>query len=175
MSNKSQIVRIISLSTFYLYLFLVHLLIGDFNDDEKTIVTNKILAFRTITMLLAQLQLKRPPYSEEGMAWEVQRLGSISDRDARQGVRICDALTHLASRQRDIIAVATTSNTQATSSESGCDDRIYPFAKNPCRDDDPPTDGDPIITYPKIISAMKPEDMGSQMLNDYIENLDGRL
>ena len=76
MSNKSQIVRIISLSTFYLYLFLVHLLIGDFNNDEKTIVTNKILAFDTITMLLAQLQPKRPhpPYSEEGMAWEVQRL-----------------------------------------------------------------------------------------------------
>jgi hypothetical protein len=123
------------------------------------IIPQNILAFRTITMLLARIQPKRQPYHNKDREDQALR----GDPEVRQHVRISDALTHLASADFDIIAVATSKFTSS--------DRVFLFAKNPRRDD-PLTD--PIVTYPNIISATQPEDIGSQMLNDYIENLDGR-
>jgi hypothetical protein len=148
-------------------------------------IPRNILAFRTITMMLAKLQPKQS-FITEGDAYEVSA-------GARREVRIFNALAHLATIDNDVVALTTKYTSDGITvlacvsipedppkkppQPEGFIDQIISFVlmKNPCKDDpSTSTVTDPIVTYPNIISATQPEDMGSQTLNDYIENLDGR-
>lgn len=151
--------------------------------DPSSIPRN-ILAFRTITTMLAKLQPNQPEFSPS--------TSGVSDvsSDVRRGVRISDALAHLAIVDHEVVAVTTQYTSEgmnvvacASISEdptekppqtdsNGLLEHIIGliFVKNP-RKDDPPVD--PVVTYPIIISPTQPEDMGSQTLHDYIHNLDG--
>lgn len=145
-------------------------------------VPRNILAFRTITMMLANLQPKQT------------LAGSSPSRDvlsaeARREVRISDAFAHLAIVNNEVVALTTAYSSDsmtvvacASIPEDPLEKQPEPkperyvkqcykflFTKNPSRDD-PPTDA---VTYPTIISTTQPEDMGSQTLLDYIRELDG--
>jgi hypothetical protein len=157
------------------------------SHDQSSIPRN-ILAFRTITMMLAMLQPNQST-SPEGDAYLASDTDRLSD-SARQEVRISDALAHLAIIDHEVVALATEHTTEKMTviacaiipevpSENppqtqpeGYMGRIlsFVFMKNP-REDDPPTE--PVVTYPKIISASPPKDMGSGTLHDYIQKLDG--
>jgi hypothetical protein len=153
-------------------------------SDISSIPRN-ILAFRTITMMLSKLQ-PRQTSSPDSDAFEHQVTA-----EARREVRISDALAHLAIVEHEVIALATeftpdgftvvacASGTPEVPPElekqpkpESYADQIYGFlfTKNPRRDDPP---ANPVVTYPNIISAMPPDDMGSQTLGDYIQKLDG--
>ena len=150
-------------------------------------IPRNILAFRTITMMLAKIQPMQS-FITKGDAYEVSA-------GTRREVRISNALACLATIDNDVVALTTKYTSDGITvlacvsipedlpknlkppQPEGYIDQIISFVltKNPCKDDpSTSTMTNPIVTYPKIISAMKPEDMGSQTLNDYIENLDGR-
>jgi hypothetical protein len=144
-----------------------------------------ILAFRTITTMLAKLQ---PTQTLAGPSPSRDALSS----QARRDVRISDAFAHLAIANNEVVALATeyspdsmTVMACASSPEDPLEKQLKPelggrsyidstirfiFTKNPRRDD-PPTD--PVVTYPNIISTTQPEDIGSRTLREYIDILDG--
>jgi hypothetical protein len=137
-------------------------------------------------MMLSKLQPKQSSNPDSHCDTFVSRL----EPKFRREVRISDAMAHLAIINNEVIALATeysedemtvmacTSTPEdppelAKQPESmSYVDQIksYLFMKNPRRDD-PPTD--PVVTHPTIISAMPPEDMGSQTLPEYIRKLNG--
>ena len=138
-------------------------------------------------MMLAMLHPKQSS-SPEGDAYVVTDTDQLSVGD-RQEVRILDALAHLAIIDHEVVALATERTSEKMTvlacasvpevppekppQTEGYMDQIISFLmmKNP-RADDPPTD--PVVTYPNIISASPPEDMGSRTLRDYLQKLDRR-
>jgi hypothetical protein len=165
-----------------------------YNDDSDAIpgpsnipsddIPRNILAFRTITMMLSNLQPKQssgPGDSGSDARTEYQ----LTSEDRRE-VRISDAMAHVAILDNEVVALATefredkmvvvacTSTAEDPSPPElekqppkGYVDEIksFLFVKN-FRRDDPPTD--PVVKYPIITSAMPPEDMGSQTLSEYL-------
>jgi hypothetical protein len=166
-----------------------HTLPGDIPSNipshDPSSIPRNILAFRTITMMLAILKPKQT-YSPDSDAFgDTQHQVTA---EARQQVRISDALAHLAIIRHEVVALATEYSPDGMTvvacpstpdnpperqpKPEGYMDQVlgFLFTKNP-RKDDPPAD--PVVTYPKIISAKQPDDMGSQTLREYIEKLDG--
>lgn len=155
-----------------------------FHNSSSNDVPRNILAFRTITAILAQLQPK-----QEFKDSESYRQPELSPMD-RQAVRISDALANLAITEHDVVALATERTSRnltvlayastipkeetTPNKESPKEERPFLFrflfTKNFRRKETAPI---PSITYPIIVDAMKPEGMGSLMLPEYLENLEG--
>ena len=150
-----------------------------FNDDDTQIpspsnipshqssIPRNILAFRTITMMLAKLHPKQTP---NPLAVDNTFTPDTLSAESLREVRISDALAHLAISEHEVVALATKYDSEDNTPQAGDQIISFLFVKNPDRND-PITD--PVVTYPNVISATQPEDMGSQTLLDYIQNLDG--
>jgi hypothetical protein len=161
---------------------------SDIPSNIPSSIPRNILAFRTITMMLAKLQPKQTSESSPGRDRDASSTDYEVSPQTRREVRISDAFAHLAIVNNEVIALVTEYSSDkmaivacASTPENPPEKQPNPesyvgqclkflFSKNPRRDD-PPTD--PVVTYPKIISTTQPEDMGSQTLRDYIQNLDG--
>jgi len=150
-------------------------------DVTSTPIPENILAFRTITALLAQIprttQLERIDYLEGGIK------GSLS----RHILRISDAFAHIAAGEHDIVAVTTNHTVLSTNLE------VLAAVTGPSvpeKAPSTPTNGlarsflflwtaNPPLTklpsetpYPTIISPSSPHDLHQRTALDYISALE---
>jgi hypothetical protein len=160
------------------------------SDDQSSIPKN-ILAFRTITAMLAQLQPKQTSGRDiRDALLDMEDSNPGKARHARREVRMSDALAHLAIIDHDVVALATeysgdkmTVVACANTPEVPLEKEPKPYAfidhiksflftKNPRDDDLVPVVP---VTHPQITPATQPDDLGSQTLHDYIKKLNGIL
>lgn len=164
------------------------------NTSMPADIPENILAFRTITTLLANIPRTTPSIPTDNLqdpTWQ--------DKQTRQELKICDAFAQLAVSQHDVVAVSTirgwgldlvtcagqdqdkdqdttTTQTAAAAQSSNLLGQMVEFARNGWqilvtrndRSRDPATSsGD----YPTIISAQMPEDLNGRSAYDYMKSL----
>ncbi|KAF8804067.1 hypothetical protein BYT27DRAFT_7194791 [Phlegmacium glaucopus] len=120
-----------------------------------TVTPRNILAFRTITTILAQLEPKQ----------KVENSYHELSGNERLEVKVSDALAHLAVVEHEIVALAT-ERTHTKISVLVC-------ASTPPHKDGPSAEPPVPTKYPTIIHAMAPEDLGGRTLYDYVDDLMG--
>jgi hypothetical protein len=146
--------------------------------STNSIPTN-ILAFRTITTLLAQIpratQLKSIDYLEV----------EITDRPSRRILKISDAFAHIAGGPQDITAVTTNHavhsrdlqvlvtspsvpvSLRSTQPNGLLSQLSFMCTRNDRRDDDPPSK----TCYPTMTSPHEPLDLNKRSADDYLSAL----
>jgi hypothetical protein len=162
------------------------------NTSMPVNIPENILAFRTITTLLANIPCTTPSIPTDNLqdpTWQ--------NKQTRQELKICDAFAQLAVSQHDVVAVSTIrgwgldlvtcagqgqgqdqdqDTTQTAAQSSSLLGQIVDFARNgwqilvtrnDCFADPATSSGD----YPTIISAQMPEDLNGQSAYDYMKSL----
>ncbi|KJA15035.1 hypothetical protein HYPSUDRAFT_59042 [Hypholoma sublateritium FD-334 SS-4] len=143
----------------------------------EPIIPRQILAFRTITLLLSQLQ------KNQNLPYEPYKMSPQESREAK----IADAFAHVATAQHDVIAISTrrtpsdlnvvaiTENQDGTSTPDIPPAKLTPifgrfcFTKNSwSREPDPAMRNS--SAFPRIV-AVTPIVLGSQTLEAYLEEL----
>ena len=148
-------------------------------DITSTPIPENILAFRTITTLLAQIpratQLESIDYLED----------KITDRPNRRILKISDAFAHIAAGQHDVTAVTTNHTVHSTDLQvlvtvpsvpaslpstqpNGLLSQLsFMWTRNDRRQESPSE-----TLYPDIISSSPPHDLGQRSAGDYLHALD---
>lgn len=129
---------------------------GDLETREGPIPVN-ILAFRTITTLLAQIPSRRPIDVSDNLEGRV-----LDSNDCRE-IRISDAFAHLAVGEHDVAAVTTNRTTTSGT-------KLHVVV---CTNDIAAiTQPEETTLHPKIISSSKPGDLGERNASAYMEGLE---